>query len=375
MNTPRQTRRRESRRPPAGSAPGTLALEPGAPPPPIRVLAYGPDRLEEADDPTLRRAGECLGRLPVTWIDIDGVRHEETLASAAALVGLHPLALADAAHTHQRPKVEDYSSYLFIVLRLPHAPPGSGVGAANSGPLQTEQVSLVLRKDCVMTFQEEDRPGDCFEPVRHRIRTSSGRMRSLGADYLAYALMDAAVDAYFPVLEHLGERLDAMEEAALSRPEPAMLHDLHGVRRDLLTIRRAVWPLRDALGGLLRDQNPLIQPETRLFLRDCLDHANQIIDLVETYREVGSSLMEVHLTSISNRMNEIMKVLTIIATIFIPLTFIVGVYGMNFDRSAGPLNMPELGWRFGYVGVWAAMLAIAGSMLWAFRRRGWMGRR
>ncbi len=359
--------RSRKRRPPPGSPPGTLAIEPGAPPPPIRLIAYGPDRFEEPKDPTLTHAEDALGKFSITWIDIDGVQHEETLNRAAQLIGLHPLALADVAATLQRPKVEDYGSYLFIVLRLPHP-------CAEGEPLQTEQVSLVLRKNAVVTFQEEARPGDCFDPVRHRLRTSSGNIRSLGADYLAYALIDAVIDAYFPVLERLGDRLDALESEVLERPAPRLIHELHRVRRDLLTVRRCVWPLRDALNSLVRDQTPLISAETRVFLRDCYDHAAQILDLVEAYREIGSALMEVHLTNISNRMNEIMKVLTVIATIFIPLTFIVGIYGMNFDTSH-PLNMPELRWPYGYVAVMLFMLALALGMLWVFKRRGWIGRR
>lgn len=346
------------------------------------MLGYGPDSFEEprAGRGTLTEAARCLGSLPVTWVDVDGVGHEPTLTEAARLIGLHPLALADVAHTLQRPKVEDYGTYLFIVLRVPTGgvTTGSPGGTAPAGAptaLDTEQISLVLGRNSVMTFQEESHPGDCFDAVRHRIRTSSGRIRSLGPDYLAYTIIDAAIDAYFPVLEALGERLDALEEASLERPGPALLADLHRIRRDLLTIRRAIWPLRDALNQLVRDQTPLIGSEARLFLRDCYDHAGQIIDLIEAYREIGSALMEVHLTSLSNRMNEVMKVLTVIATIFIPLTFIVGVYGMNFEREGRALNMPELGWRYGYVAVWGVMIAIALGMLWAFWRRGWIGRR
>ncbi len=366
-----KTNRTRNRRPPPGSPPGTLATEPGAPPPPVRVIAYGPDRFEEPAHPTLADAQAALGKFPVTWIDIDGVNHEETLTRAAQLIGLHPLALADVAVVLQRPKVEDFGSYLFMVLRLPHVPrpPEPPEGE----PLQTEQVSLVLSANCVMTFQEEARPGDCFDPVRHRLRTSSGNIRSLGPDHLAYAIIDAVIDAYFPLLEGLGERLDALESRVLERPEPRLIHDLHRIRRDLLTIRRSIWPLRDALNSLVRDQTPLIRAETRVFLRDCYDHAAQILDLVEAYREICSALMEVHLTNLSNRMNEVMKVLTVISTIFIPLTFIVGIYGMNFD-TAHPLNMPELRWPYGYVTVMLFMLVLALSMVWVFRRRGWIGR-
>lgn len=372
--------RTRKHRPPPGSPPGTLATDPGAPPPPVRVIAFGPDRFEEKAEATLEEAAKALGKFPVTWVDIDGVGHEETLTAVARLIGLHPLALADVADTHQRPKVEDYGSYLFIVLRLPHssptgAPAAPGPGAAGDEPLQTEQVSMVLSANAVITFQEEARPGDCFAPVRHRLRTASGQIRSLGADYLAYALIDAVIDAYFPLLERVGERLDTLESESLQNPEPALIQDLHRVRRDLLTVRRATWPLRDALSGLVRDQTRLVGAETRVFLRDCYDHTVQILDLVESYREIGSALMEVHFTTISNRLNETIRVLTIISTLFIPLTFIVGVYGMNFNPAAGPLNMPELDWPYGYVAVWLVMITVAAVMLWAFRRRGWIGRK
>ena len=341
-------------------------------------MAYGPDGLDEPPKGSLAAAAAFLGKRSVTWIDIDGVQHEQTLTDAAHLIGLHPLALADVAHTLQRPKVEDYGAYLFVVLRLPHATRGE-----SAGPLHTEQVSLVLGKKHVITFQEEARPGDCFDPVRHRLRQPAAEdeatgpargPRGQGADYLAYALIDAVIDAYFPVLERMADRLDALEDGVLRRADAQTLHEIHRVRRDLLTVRRAVWPLRDALSAMIRDETPLIKAETRVYLRDCHDHAAQIIDLVESYREIGSALMDVHLTTVSNRLNEVMKVLTVIATVFIPLTFIVGVYGMNFDRSK-PGNMPELGWPYAYVALWVFMIALASWMLWAFWRKGWIGRR
>lgn len=339
----------------------------------MRVIAYGPDGLDELSDGTLAQARTFLGKRAVTWIDIDGVQHEQTLIEAAGLIGLHPLALADVAHTLQRPKLEDYGSYLFIVMRLAHGPRGEA-----EGPLHTEQVSLVLGRNHVITFQEEARPGDCFDPVRHRLRqpaAASGDagfsrgIRASGADYLAYALIDAVIDGYFPVLERLAERLDGLEDRVLRRADSRSLHEIHRVRRDLLTVRRAVWPLRDALGTMIRDQTALIGAETRVYLRDCYDHAAQIVDLVESYREIGSALMDVHLTAISNRLNEVMKVLTVIATIFIPLTFIVGVYGMNFEHQ------PEYGWRWSYPVLWAFMITLAAWMLWMFRRKGWIGRK
>lgn len=213
--------------------------------------------------------------------------------------------------------------------------------------------------------------------MRRRIRENIGRIRSLGADYLAYSLIDAEVDAYFPALERLGEQLDAVEDRLIAGAKPAMEHgvrEVHQVRRDLLTIRRAAWPLRDALAVLYRDPTPLISDETRLYLRDCYDHTVQIIDLVETYREIGSDLVELHLTQVNNRINEVTKVLAVIATVFIPLNFVAALYGMNFDPSSSPYNMPELRWRYGYPAVLLLMAAVAAVTLSAFRRRGWIGR-
>ncbi len=353
--------------PPPGSAPGTLAADPKATQPPLHVIAYGPDGLVERTlnspdevKPFLDRAAGAdasAARSGVVWFDVDGVRHAPTMSRIGELFGLHRLTLADIVNAHQRPKIEDFTDYIFIVLRMPR----------RNGCIDLEQISICFGKHFVLTFQEEHSPGDCFDPVRERLRHSSGRFRQLGPDYLAYALLDAVIDAYFPMLEELGDRLDALEDLVLEHYDPATSRKIHMIRRDLITIRRAIWPLREAMGSLIRDPNALICDETRVYLRDCYDHAVQIIDLAESYRDVGAGLMEVYLSTVSNRMNEVMKVLTVIATIFIPLTFIVGVYGMNFD------HMPELHWRFGYALIWAIMLIVAGGMLFAFWRRGWLG--
>jgi magnesium transporter len=237
----------------------------------------------------------------------------------------------------------------------------------------TEQVSLCLGKDFVITFQEQQRPGDCFEPVRRRLRESVGKIRSAGPDGLAYALIDAIVDAYYPAVEHIGDRLDTLEDEVFAA-HPRVLKQIHEVRRDLINLRRAVWPMREAIASLLRDRSELIAEPTRVYLRDCHDHAIQIIDLIETFRDIDASVMDVYLSGVSQRMNQIIKVLTVITTVFIPLTFIVGVYGMNFHTDASPYNMPELTWRYGYPAVWALMIGLAGWMLLVFWRRGWIGR-
>ncbi|HZL99110.1 MAG TPA: magnesium/cobalt transporter CorA [Planctomycetota bacterium] len=348
---------------PPGTSPGTLVVPPGARPPRLRVIAYGPEHIEERElaDPQQLRA--LLGRWPVLWVDVDGLGDVAVIEALGALFGLHRLALEDVTNLHQRPKAQRFGEHLFVVARMP-------VGS-ESGALETEQLSLFIGSDFLLTFQE--RPGgDCFDPVRARLRAAKGRSRGAGPDYLAYALLDSVVDAYYPVLESCGERLDALEDELFVRVAPGAARRVHQVRRDLLTVRRAVWPLREELATLVREPDPLVAEETRVYLRDCYDHAVQMIDLLETYRDLGAGLMEIYLSLLSHRMNEIMKVLTITATIFIPLTFIVGVYGMNFDTGQ-PWNMPELLWPWGYPAVMLSMLALAVGMLLYFRRKGWLG--
>jgi magnesium transporter len=231
-------------------------------------------------------------------------------------------------------------------------------------------VSLFFGERYVVTFQE--REGDCFEPVRNRIRRARGRLRENRPDYLAYALLDAVIDAYFPIVEAYGDRLEALEDRVLEEPTSDVVSEIHAVKRELSNIRRAVWPLRDVVNLLLREQHPLLREDTRLYLRDAYDHTIQLVELVESHREIASGLLDVYLSSVSNRMNEVMKVLTIIATIFIPLSFVAGLYGMNFDRQASAWNMPELSWDYGYPAALGVMLAIALGMLWFFRRKRWL---
>jgi magnesium transporter len=236
--------------------------------------------------------------------------------------------------------------------------------------VETDQLSLFLGKDYVLTFQE--RVGDAFEPVRERIRKSGVRVRDAGPDYLAYCLIDAFIDYYFPVLESYGERLESIEEDVLSRPGPQLVSQTHEVKRDLLTLRRAIWPLRETVNSLVREPSPFISDDTRVYLRDCYDHTIQIIDLLENYRDVASSLMEVYLSSVSNRLNEIMKILTMFTAFFIPLSLIAGIYGMNFNTARSPLNMPELNWYLGYPFVLGLMAAVSIGMLTFFKRKGWL---
>jgi magnesium transporter len=339
-----------------GSAPGELLIDPQAPPPQMRAFRYSLDAIEEratltvADVPALLKSGDVL------WLDIAGLGDAAAITRVGELFGLHRLALEDVVSGHQRPKVESYGAVLFIVVRLPEL---------DGEQLDSDQLSLFLGENFVVSFQ--NRPGNCFDPVRERLRKTGGRMRSLGADYLAYALLDSAVDSYFPVLESFGERLDTLEDDVLNSPDNNSIARIHTIKRDLLYLRRATWPQREAIGALLREPSPLIQPETRVYLNDCYDHAVQVMDLLETQRELGSSLLDVWLSSASNRMNEVMRLLTVISTIFIPLTFIVGVYGMNFEY------MPELHWKWAYPLCLALMLIVALLMVRGFLARGWLG--
>jgi len=327
-------------------------------------MAYGPDQLIERQAPTPEDVRGELGRWPVCWLNVDGLGDVACLQALADIFQLHPLAMEDVVNVHQRAKVEPYRERTFMVMHM----------VALNDHFETEQVSLFLGADFVVTFQ--GRPGwDCLEPVRERIRKSVQRVREGGAGHLAYAILDAVIDHYFPVLEKYGELLEALEDRIVIRPDRTVIAEIHEVKRDLLNLRRAIWPQREALNTLVRDETPHISAETRLYLRDCYDHTVRIIDLVETYREVCSDLMDLYLSSLSNRMNEIMKVLTVISTLFIPLTFVVGVYGMNFNTQASPWNMPELNWYLGYPLCLVLMLAMSIGQLMFFYRKGWIGHR
>jgi magnesium transporter len=317
----------------------------------MSLFAYDAGRLVEHHGATLADLDERAAGLPKIWVDVQGLADVELIRGVGERYGLHPLTVADVVHVHQRPKLEGHDDHLFIVLRLPD----------RTERMLTEQLSIVLGRDFVLTFQE--RPGDCFDPVRERLRRAGSGLRERGVDYLAYALIDALVDSYFPILESYGETIEVLEEQVIARPEPARVARIHRLRRELLEIRRALWPQREVLSALLREDTPCIAPGTRVFLRDCADHTAQLLDMVEIHREVTSGLLDLHLSSLSTRMNEIMKVLTIIATIFIPLGFVAGLYGMNFDPQVSPYNMPELHWRYGYFYSLAVMAAMGFGML------------
>ena len=346
---------------PPGLVPGTLS----APPDAVRaeglqIMHYTATTLEEVDLGSGETVRKLRGKTGVTWININGLGNVELLEQLGQLFKLHPLALEDSLSVRQRPKVDDYDSHLYIVLRMLHY----------EQAVETEQVSIFLGDGWVLTIQE--RPGDCLDPIRDRLRRGLGLIRSRDSSYLMYAILDAIIDHYFPFLERLGERVEELEDEVLGNPSRESVSDVRHVKSQLLEVRRAIWPLRDAVNVLIRDDSLLIHDDTKVYLRDCYDHAIRVLDIIETHRELAGGLMDIYLSSLSNKMNEVMKVLTIIATIFIPLTFVAGIYGMNFDQKY-PLNMPLCRQPWGYAAVWAVMIAIAVFMLIIFRRIGWLG--
>ena len=348
---------------PPGTAPGTLRAPdtPGAGPIRVTIMDYGPDRLIEKEVKSVEELAPYRDTPTVTWINVEGLNDVPFLEGLGKLFGFHPLTLEDVLNCGQRPKLEDYGTYHFLVMKSL---------ALKDDCLQIEQISFFLSGNYVITLQEV--PGDSFEKVRERIRQNKGgQIRSLGSDYLLYALIDALMDEFFPVLERYGERIEELEDQVVLKAEPATLQGVHRIKRDLLDLRRISWSEREVIGSLQREEAHLIRQETRVFLRDTYDHAIQVIDMIETYRDLAGGLLDVYLSSTSNRLNEVMKVLTIISTIFIPLNFIAGVYGMNFDRQASPLNMPELGWYYGYPAVLTLMAVAGGLMALYFKRKGW----
>lgn len=346
-----------------GSIPGTLRIEADAPPPKIVLIDYNQADATRVQLATPEAAAPYLDTESVSWVDVQGLGCEDVLRRLGRVFNLHPLVLEDVVNVPQRPKVEDHEDQLLIIVRMVTL-------KQDAEGFINEQVSFVLGKHYLLTVQEEPKY-DCFSSVRERIRTSKGRVRKLGPDYLAYTLLDSIIDGFFPVLEAYGERIEALEDEVVSSPSHRTLDKIHQVRRELLTLRRSIWPLRDVLNCLIRDGCVLIGRDIQTYLRDCYDHVVQLLDMVETYRELASSLMDVYLSSLSNKMNEIMKILTVISTIFIPLTFIAGVYGMNFNTEKSPWNMPELNWYWGYFASLALMLAIAAGLVYFFWRRGW----
>jgi len=323
----------------------------------ITVMDYDEQNFEEKEVRSIEECFPFKSTPTVTWINIDGIHNVEVIEKLGKEFEMHPLILEDILDTGQRPKCEDLERYIFIVLKM--------LGYDEKKDVVTaEQVSLVLGSNFVISFQEC--VGDVFEQIRERIRGAKGRIRKMGADYLAYVLIDTVVDNYFVILEKLGERIESIEEELVAEPDEKTLHQIHSVKREMISLRKSIWPLREVVNGLQRTESALVADTTSVYLRDVYDHTIQVIDTIESFRDTVSGMVDIYLSSISNRMNAVMKVLTIIATIFIPLTFIAGVYGMNFKY------MPELGWRWSYPLVWLIIIIVGGCMLVYFRKKKWL---
>jgi magnesium transporter len=343
----------------AGLAPGTLVHvgERKVERPIVTVFDYGKDSVVEKRVESMEECFDLKDTRTVSWINVDGIHDTELISTIGKHFGLHPLVQEDILNTQQRPKVENFEDYLFIVLKMISHD-------EKKDDVDVEQVSLILGKNFVITFQEK--PGDVFEGVRERIRKGKGKVRGEGSDYLTYALIDAIVDSYFVILEKISEKVEDLESAVMDRPTPRELHRIHRLKSGVIFLRKSIWPLRDMMGALMRDGSGLIKEKVEPYLRDLYDHTMRVTDAIDTFREMLSGLLEVYMSSVSNRMNEIMKVLTIFAAIFIPLTFVAGVYGMNFEF------MPELKWRMGYPMALAIMACVAGVMLLYFNRKRWL---
>ncbi len=344
----------------AGLPPGTLmhigrTRQEGAR---ITVIDYDESNFSEDSFDSIEACFAVRERPAVTWINIEGIHQTEIIEKIGACFDIHPLVLEDIQNTEQRPKIENYSDYLYIVLKMLYFDD-------KLNAVSTEQVSLIVGRSYVISLQE-GLEGDLFGHLRDRLRNEKGRARRLGADYLAYSLIDAIVDNYFVILEKLGEKIELIEERLIMNPTTSTLHDIHYLKREMIYLRKAVWPLREAVNTLSRTDSEIFQESTRIYLRDVYDHTIQVIDTVESHRDIVSGMLDIYLSSVSNRMNSIMKVLTVIATIFMPLTFIAGVYGMNFRY------MPELEWRYGYFLVWGVMIGIGVLMLRYFRKKRWL---
>lgn len=348
----------KKRHPGIGARPGTLMIADDAPPPKIRMISFDPDEVHEQEVSNSQDLASALVPDNITWVDVQGFGDEQLIREIGELFSIHPLAMEDVVNMPQRPKVELYDSQVLIITRM--------VSMKGQATVDMEQVTLVMGESYVLTFQE--RYGDVLDPVRERIRTGQGRpIRRNGSGYLSYAIIDTIVDAYYPVLEALGDHLELLEDIVVENPAGDVLRQLNRTKNMLVNLRRAIWPQREAVNSLIRDDNALIDDEVRVFLRDTYDHCVQTAEVVEMYREMATGLMNTYLSSIANRTNEVMKVLTIMASVFIPLTFLAGIYGMNFD------HMPELHVWWAYPLIWLTMLLVGVGMMGFFWKKGWIG--
>ena len=323
----------------------------------IEIIDYDEKHLREELVETIEECFPFKEAPTVTWINIDGLHEVEIIEKLGNYFEIHPLVLEDILHTAQRPKFEDFEKHIFIVFKMLYFD-------ENGDDILEEQISIILGSNFVISFQEKE--GDVFNPVRERIRAGRFQIKKRKIDYLAYALIDAVVDNYFLILEKIGEKIEDLEEELLDNPTPETLQTIHQLKRKLISLRKSVWPLREVIGGLERGESALFHKSTAIYLKDVYDHTIQVIDTIETFRDMVSGMLDMYLSNLSNKMNEVMKVLTIIATIFIPLTFIAGIYGMNFEF------MPELKWHWGYFLVWTLMIVIGIGMVFYFRRKKWL---
>ena len=346
-----------------GSLPGTLNIAQDAVTPQITLIDYNHEQTNLVQNVAPEACAEYFNPNSVSWFNIDGLGNENLWRRIGNTFGLHPLILEDIVNVPQKPKVEDYQDQLVIITQMV-------MPNANREGFWIEQVSLILGQQYLVTVQEEAQ-SDCFEPIRRRIRLKKGNILNKGADYLAYTLWDIIIDGFFPVLEIYSQKIEELEDEVIFNLNNSTLAKIYKTRRELLALRRAIWSQRNALNALIRDKSPLIQEETIIHLRDCYDHAVQIIDIIETYRELTSGLTDIYLSAVSNKMNEVMKLLTVISSVFIPLTFIAGIYGMNFNPQASPWNMPELDWYWSYPVFWVVILAVSTSLIYLFWRKGW----
>jgi magnesium transporter len=331
--------------------------------PVISLIEYDAHTIQERQIERIEDVFHCLGSSQVSWINIDGLGNIEALQKLGTHFRVHPLVLEDILNTGQRAKLDEFSHQLFVIVHMVYDNPPDDV--------VSEQVSIILGESYVITIQEM--PGrDVFDPIRQRIREGCGNLRFMKADYLAYALIDAVTDNYFPIVESLGERMEDFQDTLLEQPTRERLQELHAFKRAIARLRHAIWPQREVIGRLVRSESELIAERTKPFLRDCYDHTLMVLDLIESFRDMTASIMDLYISSLSMRTNEVMRVLTVISSIFIPLTFIVGLYGMNFDPNVSHLNMPELKWAFGYPFVWLVMIAVATAMILFFKRKKWL---
>jgi len=348
---------------PPGTPPGTLVSDEDATSESykIQLIDYNSNELVEIESASTEDCQQYLQKGNVTWIHVEGTLQAETLKNIGNVFGLHPLALEDVLNKGQRPKIEEFDDSLFIIMSIP---------SKKDNNVVIEQISIFLGQNFLISFHVSEQ--SAFDLIRNRLRKKTGRIRHNKEDYLLYSILDLVIDQGYPMLEDFGEQMEIIEEALINtRPKQSTLAEIHLIRRELLLLRRSLWPQRDVLGNLIRNESSLIHEGTQVYLRDCYDHTIQILDILENFREMSSSLVDVYLSSASHRLSEIMRILTMISTIFIPLTFVVGLYGMNFNHSNSPWAMPELTWYYGYPMAWGIMAAIVIGMIIYFKRKNW----